>query len=148
MIVNTTSGGQIEIDEKDLLDTYLGSMGLPISKDANLYSEDGIISSVIGSLSRPLSQFGYKILYQSLEKLLKTYYPSDNSKRLLKEKVNHPKHYNQGEIETIELLRLLGKDKDFAVGNAIKYLSRYKYKENPVEDLEKAIWYVAYLGKD
>jgi len=56
--------------------------------------------------------------------------------------VDHPKHYNTGTIETIEYLESLGIAEDFCVGNAIKYLSRYKHKGTPVQDLKKAQWYI------
>lgn len=54
--------------------------------------------------------------------------------------INHPTHYTQEDkpFECIELTRLCS----FDLGNAIKYLWRYKDKSNPVEDLRKAIWYL------
>lgn len=54
--------------------------------------------------------------------------------------VNHPKHYNShpSGIECIEVTRHF----NFNVGNAIKYLWRAGQKGNPIEDLEKAIWYI------
>lgn len=57
-------------------------------------------------------------------------------------KVNHPDHYNIGDIETIDYLESLGIAEDFCIGNAIKYLSRYKHKDDELEDLEKAQWYL------
>ena len=36
----------------------------------------------------------------------------------------------------------VGNDLDFCAGNVVKYVGRYKYKENPVEDLKKAKWYL------
>jgi hypothetical protein len=59
-----------------------------------------------------------------------------------KESVNHPSHYNQGKIEVLDYIEDLGMGEDFCAGNAIKYISRYKYKENPLEDLKKARWYI------
>lgn len=56
-----------------------------------------------------------------------------------KELVNHPEHYNKG-IEVIEFIESW--DMDFNTGNAIKYISRHKHKENPLADLKKAKWYV------
>lgn len=56
-----------------------------------------------------------------------------------KEKVNHPEHYNKG-IEVINFIESW--DMDFNTGNIIKYVSRHKYKENPLEDLKKAKWYI------
>lgn len=65
-----------------------------------------------------------------------------------KESIDHPSHYNTGGfLETIEVLRDWGIAEDFCVGNAIKYISRYKHKGNPVEDLKKARWYLDYLIK-
>ena len=62
-----------------------------------------------------------------------------------KEAVNHPQHYNKG-IEVIDFIESWGMD--FNTGNAIKYLSRHKYKEKPLEDLKKARWYVDRLIKN
>ena len=54
--------------------------------------------------------------------------------------VNHPAHYNYGSIEVIDAIEAW--DLGFHIGNAIKYLARYKQKGNPVEDLKKARWYI------
>lgn len=59
--------------------------------------------------------------------------------------VNQPKHYTQGKFETIDVImdvtqHLSGKE-GYLVGNIIKYLSRYKFK-NGTEDLKKARWYL------
>lgn len=62
-------------------------------------------------------------------------------------KINHPKHYNSGRIETIELIKDMGSAEDFCIGNAIKYVMRYKHKGSPIEDLEKASWYLDYVIK-
>ncbi len=59
--------------------------------------------------------------------------------------VDHPDHYNTGKIEVIDFIKDLGMAEDFCVGNAIKYISRYKHKENPLEDIKKAVWYLNYL---
>jgi hypothetical protein len=58
--------------------------------------------------------------------------------------VNHPAHYCQGGIETIEAIKAaLGEDgfQSYCAGNVIKYVFRYKYKEG-VESLKKARWYL------
>lgn len=54
--------------------------------------------------------------------------------------VNHPEHYNKSDsgVETIKIARYF----DFDCGNALKYLMRFRYKQKPREDLEKAIWYL------
>ena len=59
-----------------------------------------------------------------------------------KELVDHPDHYNKG-IEVIDFIESC--DMDFNTGNAIKYLSRHKYKGKPIEDLNKAKWYIERL---
>ena len=59
-----------------------------------------------------------------------------------KETVDHPDHYNKG-IEVIDFIDSW--DMDFNTGNAIKYLSRHKYKSKPLEDLQKAKCYIERL---
>ena len=65
-----------------------------------------------------------------------------------KEMVNHPDHYNSGKIEVIDFIKSLGLHEEFCIANAIKYLSRYKHKGDPVEDLKKAKWYIDYIIKE
>jgi len=55
-------------------------------------------------------------------------------------KIDHPKHYNAGKFETIDVIE--DWSLDFHCGNAIKYISRHKYKDNPAQDIEKAVWYL------
>ena len=54
--------------------------------------------------------------------------------------VNHPKHYTEhpSGIECIQITEHMG----FCIGNAIKYLWRADLKNNAIEDLEKAKWYI------
>lgn len=55
--------------------------------------------------------------------------------------VNHPQHYNQGNIEVIDFIE--DQKLDFNEGCVVKYLCRYKVKGNdPVEELEKIKFYV------
>ena len=56
-----------------------------------------------------------------------------------KEQVNHPSHYQQG-IEPIEVIESW--DLNFNLGNVIKYTLRAPYKENMIQDLENAKWYL------
>ena len=56
-----------------------------------------------------------------------------------KEMVNHPSHYNVG-IETIDYIESW--EMNFNIGNVIKYITRAGFKENQLEDLEKAKWYL------
>jgi hypothetical protein len=57
------------------------------------------------------------------------------------EKVNHPSHY--GGDYTYEAIKVIDAwDLNFNAGNALKYISRYKKKGNPIEDIKKAICYL------
>jgi len=57
-----------------------------------------------------------------------------------REAVNHPSHYNQGNIEVIDAIEDWGLD--FNAGNVVKYVSRHQHKAEPLEDLLKARWYL------
>ena len=54
--------------------------------------------------------------------------------------VNHPKHYlkHPSGVECITITEGF----NFNKGNAIKYIWRSHEKNNAVEDLQKAIWYI------
>lgn len=54
--------------------------------------------------------------------------------------VNHPSHYTQGKYETIDVIE--DWQLEYHEANAIKYISRAKYKGKRVEDLKKARWYI------
>lgn len=58
----------------------------------------------------------------------------------IKEMVDHPAHYNQGNIEVIKVIHDWGLG--FNLGSTVKYLARAKYKGNSVEDVRKAVWYI------
>ena len=65
--------------------------------------------------------------------------------------VNNPNHYNNGSIECIEGIQASMSAEAFngyLKGNCMKYLWRYDYKGKPVEDLQKAQWYLAELIKE
>lgn len=56
------------------------------------------------------------------------------------EKVNHPKHYKShpSGIECIQITEYMS----FNLGNAIKYIWRFDLKNDAIEDLKKAAWYI------
>lgn len=62
----------------------------------------------------------------------------------IEKNVNHPQHYESASVkveriyEPIDLCGLYG----FCMGNALKYICRAKYKNNYIEDLAKAQWYL------
>lgn len=56
--------------------------------------------------------------------------------------VEHPEHYNKhpSGVECITIVEHF----NFNLGNAVKYIWRAGLKsDNPIEDLEKALWYIA-----
>ena len=65
--------------------------------------------------------------------------------------VNSPSHYKHGKKETIDVIRdcMTGDEyHGYLKGNVLKYVSRYKIKGEPLEDLQKANWYLNRLIKE
>src|SRR5699024_7391817 len=65
--------------------------------------------------------------------------------------VNHPSHYNYGDIEVIDFIEQVTQQYEdgfdaYIVGNALKYLARSPHK-NGLEDVKKAVWYLNRLIK-
>jgi hypothetical protein len=58
--------------------------------------------------------------------------------------VNSPSHYNTSGIECLDAIQAATGDgyQYYLQGNIIKYLWRYRYKGKPVEDLQKARFYL------
>ena len=59
--------------------------------------------------------------------------------------VNAPAHYLHGRKETIDVITDCMTNDEFhgyLKGNILKYVSRYKFKGEPLEDLQKAHWYL------
>ena len=61
--------------------------------------------------------------------------------------VNFPSHYKQGGVECIDAIKsCLGNEfSSYLQGNAMKYLWRYEHKGKPIQDLEKAKWFIEKL---
>lgn len=62
--------------------------------------------------------------------------------------VEHPAHYTSGGIECIDAIKASMSEeefKGFLKGNVLKYLWRYELKGKPLQDLEKAEWYLKKL---
>ena len=70
----------------------------------------------------------------------------DAKKRTANEKINHPSHYggDENQYEAIKVIRAWGMDKNFCLGNTLKYISRAGKKDPKtyLEDLKKAAWYL------
>ena len=54
--------------------------------------------------------------------------------------VNHPHHYN-GHPSGVECI-VVTEHMNFCIGNAVKYLWRADLKNDALEDLHKAKWYI------
>ncbi|CCI60076.1 phage protein [Staphylococcus equorum subsp. equorum Mu2] len=70
---------------------------------------------------------------------------NDVQQRKRNDTVNHPSHYNYGDIEVINFIEQVTQHYNpnvaYHIGNAIKYLARSPHK-NGKEDVEKAKWYI------
>jgi hypothetical protein len=58
----------------------------------------------------------------------------------IQDPVNHPKHYtaHPSGVECIQITETM----NFCLGNAVKYIWRADLKNDAIEDLKKAVWYV------
>lgn len=89
--------------------------------------------------------------HQNMARLLNKKYnerndqSNDLQQRKRNDTVNHPSHYNYGEIEVIDFIEQVTKHYNpnvaYHIGNAIKYLARSPHK-NGKEDIQKAKWYI------
>jgi len=65
------------------------------------------------------------------------------------DKINHPKHYNQGKFETVEIIddicQFYHGEEGAALGHALTYLGRAPHKGEKMQDLLKAQWWVNHL---
>lgn len=80
------------------------------------------------------------------QKMISQIVPETVSIHDINNTISHPSHYTQGNIETIDFIRDQFNDDEFrayCLGNTLKYISRYKYK-NGVEDLQKAQQYLVW----
>ena len=65
----------------------------------------------------------------------------EESKIIEEDNVNHPSHYTQGGVETIEIIKEVLPPEQFRgylLGTFIKYRERHPYKGKSEEDLAKA----------
>ena len=86
---------------------------------------DKIVAAIKGMLSSPtIKNSEPKIMFEIEEK----------------EMVDHPSHYNMGKYEAIDVIE--DWELGFNLGNTIKYISRAGHKDNIVQDLKKAMWYL------
>lgn len=62
-----------------------------------------------------------------------------SQEKVIEDLVYHPNHYCKYnvELESIDVVDLFS----FNLGSCMKYAIRFRDKDNPIMDLEKAIWY-------
>lgn len=67
-------------------------------------------------------------------------HPKFNSSTMPHDPVNHPSHYTShpSGVECITVTRHM----NFNLGNVMKYIWRADHKEAPLQDLEKALFYL------
>ncbi|PTK25021.1 hypothetical protein BUZ54_07595 [Staphylococcus hominis] len=93
------------------------------------------------------NQAGYKFILTDNDDFMKVDEPFTRKVDMQEKQdvVNKPKHYTYGDIEVIDYIEQVTKNYKpelaFAIGNAIKYISRANHK-NGKEDLDKARWYL------
>tara|TARA_R100001591_G_scaffold41583_1_gene52972 strand:- start:197 stop:448 length:252 start_codon:yes stop_codon:yes gene_type:complete len=72
------------------------------------------------------------------------------TQKIIKDMVNHPEHYNKGTYETYDVIvDTLGKHEAifYCQGNVLKYIMRMWNKDEPLQDAEKAEWYLKAMIK-
>lgn len=68
-------------------------------------------------------------------------------KETMNDPVNRPAHYTDGKIEVIDYIE--DKELGFHLGNVVKYVSRAGKKDDKIQDLLKAKWYLErYIEKE
>jgi len=75
----------------------------------------------------------------------KTIVNSEKTLNNVGDSVNYPTHYTNGDIECIDAIQATMSSEEFKgylKGNVLKYIWRYRDKNNPSEDLKKAEWYL------
>lgn len=105
------------------------------------------VSSIFTSLSYPRKyrtlalQTAKSCLEWQRYEILHSRPNTPESKPEQSDMVDHPDHYSKGRkyepIEVIEDWNL-----GFHIGNALKYISRVGRKDDAIQDIDKAIWYL------
>lgn len=110
---------------------------LKAEKEEKLKAADELLSKVASHESHP-------DIVEALKKEITTAAEVDEMMEMVPDNINHPAHYTSGRVEVIDYLQ----DKlteegfeGFCIGNALKYLSRYRLKGG-IEDLKKARRYL------
>ena len=108
--------------------------------------DESLMKVYVGMTEEELDS--YILSEEEDDEVVFTGYPEEEDEE---DTVNSPSHYNTGSIECIEAIEESMTPeayRGYLKGNCMKYLWRYDYKGKPVEDLEKAQWYLAKLLKE
>ena len=116
-------------------------------RKANNLTQDDLASRLNVS-SRTIKRYESGEIIPSLQVLkriseaLNIDYKELDIKEDKKEMIDHPKHYNMGKYEPIDVIE--DWELGFNLGNTLKYINRagHKDKDKVIEDLKKARWYL------
>lgn len=130
-------GLERKLSKSEKIIQQLSDSNRVLMQDVKCYREDAEKS--LGSVSR-------RKLPIQLERSLSTNEPDNYSCKIIRPRstknnsVSNPKHYttHSSGIECIQVTQHM----NFCLGNAIKYIWRCDDKNDAIEDLEKAIWYI------
>ena len=111
-------------DKIDIIDwEFVMERGTIMDSDQILYGYEQLVGYLTNTMRRPVTKKA-----------------ADPSIKPSSDPVNSPKHYTShpSGIECIQITEGMS----FCLGNAIKYIWRADLKENAMQDLEKAKWYI------
>lgn len=136
---------ELEFDDDDKNKAVIDSVGnLYTVTDENYFDNwqdymEGITKSVSDKWISNAMESEQEKLRNTIRKSV------DLQQRKRNDTVNHPSHYNYGEIEVIDFIEQVAQHYNpkvaYHIGNAIKYLARSPHK-NGKEDVAKAKWYI------
>jgi len=66
--------------------------------------------------------------------------PQDETPRPKIDMINQPPHYTNTDVEPINAIEAW--QLNYRLGNVVKYVARANFKDNYLEDLKKARWYL------
>lgn len=124
--------------EKGLTQTELADKLGKTLRTVQKYESGDILPSInnIYEIARALEVFSADILEGECEGF--TFF--DVVREENKEMINHPSHYNKGKFEAIDVIE--DWQLNFNLGNTVKYISRAGHKDDIIQDLKKALWYL------
>lgn len=127
--------------------------GLVHNKVYKIIGAENLLGDDVFALVDPNEEKNPTVVYSIYDHLDRFVVPIDYKKTVLldptpepkkEDMVNHPSHYNQGDVECIDAIESALGEKGFRaylVGNIMKYLWRYEHKKG-LEDIKKAQFYI------